>query len=140
MKKIIGFTCSAFDLLHAGHVAMLQEAKGQCDYLIAGLQTDPSRCRPNKNQPIQNLVERQIQLLAVKYVDEVVCYETEQDLEEILKLYPIDIRIVGEEYRNRDFTGKTLCKENGIRIYYNRRIHSYSTKDLRNRIRPVVVY
>ena len=101
----IGFTCSTFDLLHAGHITMLEEAKRHCDYLIVGLQNDPTIDRPEKNQPVQSIVERQIQLSAVKYVDEIVIYNTEQDLIDLLLTLPIDVRILGDEYKNKDFTG-----------------------------------
>ena len=130
MKKI-GFTCSCFDLFHAGHIMMLKEAKANCDYLIVGLQTDPTIDRPEKNKPIQSVVERFIQLEACKYVDEVVVYATEKDLLDILHSYPINLRIVGEEYRDKDFTGKDL--EN-IEMYYNKRKHSFSTTELRGRV------
>jgi glycerol-3-phosphate cytidylyltransferase len=129
-----GFTCSAFDLLHAGHVAMLREAKSQCDYLICGLQTDPSVDRPTKNKPVQTIVERYVQLAAVRYVDEIVPYATEADLEDILSMYPIDVRILGEEYKDKDFTGRDICKKRGIDLYFNRREHRFSTSDLRKRI------
>ena len=111
MGKRIGFTCSAFDLLHAGHVQMLREAKQQCDYLICGLQVDPSADRPEKNAPIQTVVERYTQLNAVSYVDEIIPYGTERDLEDILELYTINVRILGEEYRDKEFTGKDICRK-----------------------------
>ena len=130
----IGFTCSTFDLLHAGHVMMLREAKAQCDYLICGLQVDPSIDRPEKNSPIQSIVEREAQLSAIKYVDEVIIYCTEDDLCDIINMYPIDIRILGEEYRDRDFTGKDECKKRGIQLYFNKRDHRFSTSDLRKRV------
>lgn len=131
----IGFTCSTFDLLHAGHITMLKEAKSKCDYLICGLQTDPTIDRPNsKNKPIQTLVERWIQLEAVKYVDEIVVYQTEKDLEDLFLTLTMDVRIVGEEYRNTNFTGKDICEQRGIELYYNKREHSFSTTELRERI------
>lgn len=131
----IGFTCSTFDLLHAGHITMLKEAKSKCDYLICGLQTDPTIDRPNsKNKPIQTLVERWIQLEAVKYVDEIVVYQTEKDLEDLFLTLNMDVRIVGEEYRNTNFTGKDICEQRGIELYYNKREHSFSTTELRERI------
>jgi len=130
----IGITASTFDLLHAGHIAMLREAKSQCDYLICALQVDPSIDRPEKNKPIQTLVERFIQLQAVKYVDEIIPYQTEQDLEDILKMYPLDIRIIGEEYKNKTFTGRATCSARGIEIYFNRRDHRFSSSDLRSRV------
>ena len=119
----IGLTASTFDLLHAGHVAMLREAKSQCDYLIAALQVDPSVDRSEKNPPVQTIVERQAQLHAVKYVDEVIVYCTESDLLDIINMYPIDVRILGEEYRLKDFTGKDECRNRGIQIYFNKRDH-----------------
>lgn len=134
-SKKVGFTCSTFDLLHAGHVMMLREAKNYCDYLICGLQLDPSIDRPDtKNAPIQTIVERYVQLSAVSYVDEIVVYQTEQDLEDILALFPIDIRILGEEYRDKDFTGRDICKKRGIEIHFNKRDHRFSTSSLRTRI------
>ena len=134
----VGFTCSTFDLLHAGHITMLREAKMQCDYLICGLQTDPTIDRPSsKNRPIQSLVERYIQLEAVKYVDKIVVYQTERDLEDLLLTLDLDVRIVGEEYRNAKFTGQDICKKRGIEIYYNKREHSFSTTELRERIHAV---
>jgi len=133
-KDTIGFTCSTFDLLHAGHVAMLREAKSICDYLIVGLQVDPSIDRRLKNTPVQTVVERQAQLAAIKYVDEVVVYTTENDLLDILNMYPIDIRILGEEYRDKEFTGKDECRKRGIQLYFNKRDHRFSTSDLRMRV------
>ena len=130
----IGLTASTFDLLHAGHVAMLREAKSQCDYLIAALQVDPSLDRSEKNPPVQTIVERQAQLHAVKYVDEVVVYCTEGDLLDIINMYPIDVRILGEEYRLKDFTGKDECRNRGIQIYFNKRDHRFSSSDLRKRV------
>jgi glycerol-3-phosphate cytidylyltransferase len=130
----VGITFSTFDLLHAGHILMLQEAKQFCDYLICGLQTDPTIDRPEtKNKPAQSIVERQIQLAAVKYVDEVVVYQTEKDLLDILTIYPIHMRFVGEEYRNKDFTGKDYCLDNNIELIYNSRKHRFSTTELRGR-------
>ena len=131
---IIGFTASTFDLLHAGHIIMLREAKDQCDHLIVGLQVDPSVDRPEKNKPIQTIVERYTQLQAVKYVDEIIPYSTEQDLEDILNLLPIDIRILGVEYREKDFTGRDICKNRGIQLHFNKRDHRFSSSDLRRRI------
>ena len=130
----VGFTCSTFDLLHAGHVSMLREAKSQCDYLICGLQVDPTIDRKEKNAPIQNIVERQVQLNAIKYVDEVIIYCTESDLCDIINMYPIDVRILGEEYRSKDFTGKDECRNRGIKLYFNKRDHRFSTSDLRKRV------
>lgn len=132
--KEIGLVTSCFDLLHAGHVMMLREAKTQCDYLIAALQTDPTIDRPEKNKPIQTLVERYVQLSAVKYVDEIVCYQTENDLEDILQMFPISVRILGDEYKNKDFTAREICKQRGIRLYFNSRDHRFSSSDLRKRV------
>ena len=131
---IIGLTASTFDLLHAGHIAMLREAKGQCDYLICALQIDPNIDRETKNKPIQTIVERYTQLAAVKYVDEIVVYATEQDLEDILEMYPINVRILGEEYKDKDFTGREICKRRNISLYFNKRDHRFSTSDLRKRV------
>lgn len=130
---IKGFTCSAFDLLHAGHILMLQEAKEQCDYLIVGLHNDPSVDRPNKNKPVQSIVERAIQIAAVRYVDEVVIYNTEQDLIDLLSILDINVRIVGEEYRDQPLTGRELCEDRSIDIYYNTRGHRFSSTELRKR-------
>ena len=130
----VGFTCSTFDLLHAGHVQMLREAKEQCDYLICGLQVDPSIDRAEKNAPIQTVVERYTQLKAVKYVDEIIPYGTEADLEDILTMYQIDVRILGEEYRDGTFTGRTICAKRGIELYFNKREHRFSSSDLRARV------
>lgn len=131
----IGFTCSTFDLLHAGHITMLEEAKRHCDYLIVGLQTDPTIDRPDsKNPPVQSIVERQIQLSAVKYVDEIVIYTTEQDLIDLLLTLPINVRILGDEYKNQDFTGKDICKQRNIKLIYNGRDHSFSSTSLRKRV------
>jgi glycerol-3-phosphate cytidylyltransferase len=132
--KEIGLVTSCFDLLHAGHIMMLREAKTQCDYLIAALQTDPTIDRPEKNKPIQTLVERYVQLSAVKYVDEIVCYTTEKDLEDITQMFPITVRILGEEYKNKDFTAREICKQRGIRLYFNTRDHRFSSSDLRKRV------
>jgi len=130
----IGFTCSTFDLLHAGHIQMLREAKEQCDYLICGLQVDPSIDRPEKNSPVQTIVERHIQLDAVRYVDEIVPYTTELDLEDILSMYHIDVRILGDEYKDKEFTGRDICKRRGIQLYFNKRDHRFSSSGLRNRV------
>lgn len=131
---IVGFTCSTFDLLHAGHVQMLREAKEHCEYLICGLQIDPSIDRPKKNSPIQTVVERYTQLKAVSYVDEIIPYATEEDLKDILQMYHIDIRILGDEYREKDFTGKEICKRRDIALYFNKRDHRFSSSDLRKRV------
>lgn len=130
-----GFTASTFDLLHAGHVAMLEEAKDQCEWLMVGLQTDPTIDRPEKNKPIQSITERYIQLRACKFVDEIYVYATEADLLDLLAILPIDVRIIGADYIGKDFTGKQYCQENGIEIYYNRRSHKLSTSELRNRLK-----
>lgn len=129
-----GITFSAFDLLHAGHVKMLEEAKLHCDYLIVGLQTDPTIDRPQKNKPTQTVVERYIQLKACKFVDEIVPYTTEQDLEDILKAFHIDVRIVGDEYKDRDFTGRSYCEEKGVFLYFNKRDHRFSSSNLRREV------
>jgi len=131
---VVGFTASTFDLLHAGHAQMLREAKEQCDYLICGLQIDPSIDRKNKNSPVQTVVERYTQLKAVSYVDEIIPYAYEKDLEDILEMYHIDVRILGEEYREQDFTGKDICKKRGISLYFNKRDHRFSSSDLRKRV------
>jgi glycerol-3-phosphate cytidylyltransferase len=131
----IGFTCSTFDLLHAGHITMLEEAKHHCDFLIVGLQNDPTLDRPDsKNPPVQSIIERQIQLSAVKYVDEIIVYNTEQDLQDLLLTLPISIRILGDEYREKDFTGKDICEQRGIDLYFNGRDHSFSSTSLRKRV------
>jgi len=127
----IGITFSAFDLLHAGHIKMLEDAKRQCDFLICGLQTDPTLDRPEKNKPAQTVVERYIQLKGCKYVDQIVPYATEQDLEDILRSFKIDVRIVGDEYREKSFTGRTYCEEKGIDLYFNSRDHRFSSSGLR---------
>jgi glycerol-3-phosphate cytidylyltransferase len=130
----IGFTASQFDMLHAGHVAMLSEAKNHCDYLIAGLQNNASWDRPEKNEPIQSIVERQIQLAATRYVDEIVVYNTEKDLEDILLTLPIDVRILGVEYEDKEFTGKDICNKRNIKLIFNSRDHSFSSSSLRKRV------
>jgi len=133
--KKIGITFSTFDMLHAGHIAMLSEAKNHCDYLIAGLQTDPTIDRPDtKNSPIQSVVERQIQLAACRYVDEVVVYQTEQDLIDLLLILPVDVRILGVEYADKPFTGDSQCYNRGIEIVFNGRDHSFSSSSLRKRV------
>ena len=130
-SQIIGFTCSCFDLLHAGHILMLKDAKNQCDYLIVGLQTDPTIDRPKeKNKPIQSLDERKIQLEAVKYIDEIITYSTEHELYLLLQKINPDIRILGTDYKDKNFTGDDL----NIRIYYHNREHNYSSTNLRNKI------
>ena len=130
----IGITASTFDLLHAGHIEMLREAKAQCDYLICALQIDPSVDRPEKNQPVQTIVERYTQLDAVKFVDEIIPYLHETDLEDILQMRTITVRILGEEYRDRDFTGRDICKQRDIDLYFNKRDHRFSSSGLRQRV------
>ena len=130
----IGFTCSTFDLLHAGHIQMLRDAKEQCDYLICGLQIDPSLDRPEKNSPVQTIVERHTQLSAVKYVNEIIPYQTEKDLEDILNMLHIDVRILGEEYKNKTFTGRAICAKRGIELFFNKREHRFSSSDVRKRV------
>ena len=133
--KKIGITFSTFDMLHAGHVAMLAEAKNHCDYLICGVQTDPTIDRPDtKNKPVQSIVERQIQLAACRYVDEVVVYQTEQDLIDLLLILPVDIRVLGVEYENKEYTGKQECWTRGIECIFNGRDHSFSSSSLRKRV------
>ena len=135
LQKRIGITCSSFDLLHAGHIKMLEEAKQHCDFLICALQTDPSIDRPEKNQPIQSIVERWVQLDACKYVDQIVPYATEKDLEDIFLSFDIDVRIIGEEYRESYFTAKDICETKGIKIIYNSRLHNWSSTNLRKRLK-----
>ena len=133
--KTIGITFSTFDMLHAGHIAMLAEAKNHCDYLIAGLQTDPTIDRPNtKNKPVQSIVERQIQLAACRYVDEVVVYQTEQDLIDLLLILPLDIRVLGVEYQDKEYTGKKEGAVRNIVPIFNDRDHSFSSSGLRQRV------
>lgn len=132
--KPVGFTCSTFDLLHAGHILMLAECKQVCDYLIVGVQSDPSIDRPGtKNKPVQSIVERYVQLSAVKFVDEIIVYNTEKDLEDMLMFLPISVRIIGEEYKDKDFTGKQICEDRGIKIWFNSRTHRFSSSELRQR-------
>lgn len=130
-KTRVGFTCGAFDLLHAGHIVMLKEARSKCDHLIVGLQTDPSIDRQNKNQPVQSVYERYVQLSAVKYVDEIIPYDTEQSLIDLLESTPIDIRFVGEDYIDRNFTGDYLP----IKVMYTNRKHSFSSTNLRKKVK-----
>ena len=134
--KKIGITFSTFDMgPHAGHISMLSEAKNHCDYLIAGLQTDPTIDRPDsKNPPVQSIVERQIQLAACRFVDEIVVYQTEQDLIDLLLILPVDVRILGVEYENKDFTGKQECWDREIELVFNGRDHSFSSSSLRKRV------
>lgn len=132
--KVIGFNCSTFDLFHAGHVTMLKEEKRHCDWLVIAVQTDPTLDRPDtKNKPVQSIYERFVQVSACKYVDEVLVYSTEEDLLNLIKTTRMDVRFLGEEYKNVDFTGKQWCIENGIELYYHKRDHSYSSSALRSR-------
>lgn len=133
-KYKVGFTASAFDLLHAGHVLMLEEAKSICEYLVVGLQLDPTIDRATKNKPVQTVVERYLQLRACKFVDEIIPYVSEKDLEDILSTVPINVRILGEEYKNQDFTGRDICKKRSIDLYFNQRSHRFSSSDLRLRV------
>jgi glycerol-3-phosphate cytidylyltransferase len=130
----IGIVFSQFDILHAGHIAMLSEAKNHCDYLIAGLQNNAQWDRPEKNAPIQSIVERQISLSAVRFVDEIVVYNTEKDLEDILLTLPVDVRILGVEYMEKDFTGRAICEKRKIELIFNSRDHSFSSSSLRKRV------
>ena len=133
-KKTIGITCSTFDLLHAGHIIMLDECKKYCDYLVCALQVDPTIDRKEKNKPVQTLVERYIQLDAVQYVDKIIPYNTEEELITIFSSLDLDVRIIGEEYKDTQFTGKDVCLKRGIKIIYNKRDHDFSTTNLRKRI------
>ena len=130
----VGITFGAFDLFHAGHIKMLEEAKSRCDFLIVGLQLDPSIDRPKKNKPTQTIVERYVQVRSCKYIDEIIPYITEQDLIDILSSFKIDLRIIGEEYQYKGFTGKEYCKKKGIEIYYNKREHRFSSSSLRKQV------
>ena len=131
----VGITFSTFDLLHAGHVKMLEEAKRHCDYLIVGLQLDPSLDRPEKNVPSQSIIERYIQLKGSKHIDEIVPYVSEQDLEDILRSFKIDVRIIGEEYKDKPFTGRDYCEAKGIKLYFNSRNHRFSSSGLRKQVK-----
>jgi len=133
-NKRVGITASAFDLLHSGHVSMLREAKTQCDYLICALHIDPSLDRTEKNAPIQNTVERYTQLAAVRYVDEIVPYLHEKELIDIIEMYMPDVRILGDEYKDTDFTGRDICDRLGIELYFNSRNHRFASSELRKRI------
>jgi len=133
-NRIVGITCSTFDLLHAGHVIMLEECKKYCDYLICALQVDPTIDRPEKNKPIQSLVERYLQLDAVKHVDKIIPYNTEEELITIFSSLDLDVRIIGEEYKDSDFTAKNICLKRGIKLVYNKRDHDFSSSSLRERI------
>ena len=134
ITKRVGITCSTFDLFHAGHVIMLEEAKRQCDYLIAAIQVDPTLDRQTKNKPVQSIIERQIQVSSCKHVDEIIVYSTEKELEDIFMALPIDVRILGEEYKDTEFTGKEICMKRGIELYFNKRDHFFSSSDLRQRV------
>jgi glycerol-3-phosphate cytidylyltransferase len=138
-KGVIGITCSTFDLLHTGHVIMLEECKKHCDYLICALQNDPTVDRENKNKPVQSIVERYLQLDAIRYVDKIIPYNTEKELEEIFRSLDIDVRIIGTDYKNKDFTAKSICDEREIKIIYNRRDHNYSSTNLREKIYKIEV-
>ena len=133
-NRTVGITCSTFDLLHAGHIIMLEECKKYCDYLICALQVDPTIDRKEKNAPIQSLVERYIQLDAVEYVDKIIPYNTEEELETIFASLDLDVRVIGEEYKDKDFTGKRICEKRGIKLIYNKRDHDFSTSSLRKRV------
>ena len=131
----IGFNCSSCDLFHAGHVTMMKMEKQLCDYLIVALQVDPTIDRPGvKNKPVQSVYERYVQLQGCKYVDEILVYETEADLLNLLQTQNIDVRFLSEEYKDRDFTGKQYCIDNGIELYFHLRRHQYSSTELRNRV------
>ena len=131
----VGITFSTFDLLHAGHIKMLEEAKTQCEYLIVGLQLDPSLDRAEKNAPTQTITERYIQLKGCKHVDEIVPYVSEQDLEDILRSFKLNVRIIGEEYRDKPFTGREYCQTKGIELYFNTRDHRFSSSGLRKQVK-----
>ena len=133
-NKKIGITCSTFDLFHAGHVIMLEEAKRQCDYLIAAIQVDPTIDRKSKNRPVQSIIERQIQVSSCKHVDEIIVYSTEKELEDIFMALPIDVRVLGEEYKDTEYTGKEICMKRGIELHFNKRDHFFSSSDLRQRV------
>ena len=135
----VGITASTFDLLHAGHIEMLREAKAQCDYLICALQIDPSLDRVDKNKPVQSIVERYTQLDAVQFVYEVIPYMYENDLEDILMMRTINVRILGEEYREKEFTGRDICKARDIDLYFNKRDHRFSTSGLRKRVQDATI-
>lgn len=134
LNRKIGITCSTFDLLHTGHIIMLEECKKYCDFLICALQVDPTIDRSEKNKPVQSLVERYIQLDAVSYVDKIIPYSTEEELETIFASLDLDVRIIGEEYKHKEYTAKKICQKRGIKIIYNKRDHDFSTTNLRKRI------
>jgi glycerol-3-phosphate cytidylyltransferase len=133
-NKTVGITCSTFDLLHTGHIIMLEECKKHCNFLICALQVDPTIDRKEKNKPIQSLVERYIQLDAVKFVDKIIPYSTEEELITIFASLDLDVRIIGEEYKDKEFTAKDVCRKRGIKLVYNKREHDFSTTNLRERI------
>lgn len=133
-KKIVGITCSTFDLLHTGHILMLEECKKYCDYLICAIQIDPTIDRPEKNKPVQSIVERFIQLESVKYVDKIIPYNTENDLCDIFNSLDLDVRIIGSDYKDKNFTAKSICKKRDIKVIYNKRDHDFSTTNLRKKI------
>jgi glycerol-3-phosphate cytidylyltransferase len=131
----IGFNCSSFDLFHAGHVTMLKIEKGMCDYLKVALQVDPTIDRPGiKNKPVQSVYERYVQLQGCKYVDEILVYETEEDLLNLIQTQIIHIRFLSEEYMDRDFTGKQYCIDHNIELFFHPRKHKYSSTEIRNRV------
>jgi glycerol-3-phosphate cytidylyltransferase len=132
---LVGFTCGAFDLFHAGHVAMLRECATHCDVLVVGLHTNPKTDRPEKNSPVQSMYERYLQLQACHYVHKIIPYDTEEDLINLLAIEKIDVRFVSEEYRGQSITGENICEARGIDIIYNSRLHNYSSSELRNRIK-----
>jgi glycerol-3-phosphate cytidylyltransferase len=129
-KKRVGFTCGTFDLLHTGHALMLEEARDQCDWLVVGVQSDPSLDRRNKNKPIQAYDERVAMVQSIKWVDEVCCYDTEDQLYNLLIEINPAIRIVGADWKGRKFTGHDL----DIAVFFNTRDHDYSTSNLRERV------
>lgn len=130
----IGLTASAFDMLHAGHIQMLEEAKRECDRLVCCLQVDPNKARPSKAPPLQPLHERYVQLRAVRFVDEIIPYQTEADLEAVIQLVMPTVRILGEDYIGQPFTGRALCEQLGVRIHYNKRRHGLSSSLQRERV------
>ena len=134
MSLVTGFTCSAFDLLHAGHIAMLRECANKCDFLIVGLHINPAVDRPYKNKPVQSTYERYLQLEGCQYVDKIIPYETERDLINLLSIEPINIRFVGKEYEGFYLTAQDICEKRGIEVYYNSRFHEYSSTELRSRL------
>lgn len=134
LGKKIGITFSQFDLFHAGHASMLAECKLYCEYLIVGLQNDASKCRKEKNSPVQSIVERQIILGSCSFVDDIITYNSEKDLEDILLTLPLDVRFLGKEYANKEFTGKEICRRRNISVIYNSRDHEFSSSELRKKV------